>query len=95
MRAALMKVKQTINPVSSLNHYPIPKVEDLFSSLSNGKVFSKIDVSQAYQQVPLEIKSPHYTVINTHILKACSDIPGFLLESVHHQEFSNELYHEH
>ena len=58
--------KQTINPVSSLDRYPIPKVEDLFSSLSKGKVFSKIDLSQAYQQVPLEVESRQYTVINTH-----------------------------
>ena len=46
--------KQTINPVSRLDQYPIPKVEDLFTSLSGAKVFSKIDLSQAYQQVPLE-----------------------------------------
>ena len=30
--------KLTINPVSSLDSYPIPKVEDLFSTLSSGKV---------------------------------------------------------
>ena len=44
--------KQTINPVSRLDRYPIPKVEDLFTSLAGGRVFSKIDLSQAYQQVP-------------------------------------------
>ena len=58
--------KKTINPVSSLDCYPIPKVENLFSSLSKGKVFSKIDLSQAYQQVSLEVKSCQYTVINMH-----------------------------
>ena len=40
--------KQTVNPVSSLDKYPIPKIEDLFSTLAGGKVFSKIDLSQAY-----------------------------------------------
>ena len=58
--------KQTINPVSRLDRYPIPKVEDLFTSLSGGKLFSKIDLSQAYQQVPLEESSRKYVVINTH-----------------------------
>jgi len=44
--------KQTVNPVSTLDKYPIPKVEDLFTTLAGGKVFSKIDLSQAYQQLP-------------------------------------------
>ncbi len=31
--------RQTINPVSKLDKYPIPKVEDLFATLSGGRVF--------------------------------------------------------
>ena len=58
--------KQTVNPVLRLDRHPIPKVEDLFASLSGGKLFSKIDLSQAYQQVPLEESSHQYVVINTH-----------------------------
>ena len=58
--------KQTVNPVSKLDNYPIPKVEDLFSTLAGGKIFSKIDLSQAYQQLPLEEESKKYVVINTH-----------------------------
>ena len=56
----------TVNPVSKLDRYPIPKVEDLFARLSKGKHFSKLDLSQAYQQVPLEEDSKKYVVINTH-----------------------------
>lgn len=40
--------KQTVNPVSRLDNYPIPHVEDLFASLVGGKVFSKLDLKQAY-----------------------------------------------
>ena len=64
--------KQTVNQVSKLDNYPIPKVEDfpkvedLFSTLAGGKVFSKIDLSQAYQQLPLEEESKNYVIINTH-----------------------------
>ena len=58
--------KQTVNPVSTLDKYPIPKIEDLFSTLAGGKVFSKIDLSQAYQQLPLADESKKYIVINTH-----------------------------
>ena len=56
----------TVNPVSKLDRYPIPKVEDLFARLSKGKHFSKLDLSQAYQQLPLEQDSKKYVVINTH-----------------------------
>ena len=58
--------KQMVNPVSTLDKYPIPKVEDLFSTLADGKIFSKIDLSQAYQQLPLADESKKYVVINTH-----------------------------
>ena len=58
--------RQTVNPVSKLDRYPIPKVEDLFAVLAGGKVFSKIDFTQAYQQLPLDDVSKEYVVINTH-----------------------------
>ena len=38
----------TVNPVSKLDKYPIPKVEDLFVRLSKGKYFSKLDLSCPY-----------------------------------------------
>ena len=55
----------TVNPVSKLDRYPIPKVEDLFVKLSKGKQFSKLDLRQAYQQIELEEDSKRYVVINT------------------------------
>ena len=55
----------TINPVSKLDRYPIPKVDDLFSRLSGGKYFTKLDLSNAYQQVPLEEESKKYVIVNT------------------------------
>ena len=56
----------TVNPVSKLDRYPIPKVADLFAKLGKGKLFSKLDLSHAYQQLPLEKESMRYVVINTH-----------------------------
>ena len=58
--------KQTVNRASKLDKYPIPKIEDLFAKMSGGKTFTKLDMSQAYQQVPLEKNSRKYVVINTH-----------------------------
>ena len=58
--------KLTVNRVSKLDRYPIPKIDDLFAKLSGGVLFSKFDLSQAYQQLELDEDSKKYTVINTH-----------------------------
>ena len=46
--------KVTLNAVSKLEEYPLPRMEDLFVALSGEKVFSKLDLSHAYQQIVLE-----------------------------------------
>ena len=46
--------KVTLNSVSKLDHHPIPRIKDLFATLGGGKLFSKLDMSQAYQQVELD-----------------------------------------
>ena len=57
--------KQTVNRPSHVDKYPIPKIEDLFSSLAGGKLFSTLDMSQAYQQILLDKPSKNLVVINT------------------------------
>lgn len=49
--------KQTVNQVAKLDKYP---------KLAGGKAFTKLDLSQAYLQLPLEDDSKQYVVINTH-----------------------------
>ena len=56
----------TVNPVSKLDSYPLPRVDDLFARLEGGQKFTKLDLSQAYQQLPLDEESKRYTVVNTH-----------------------------
>ena len=56
----------TVNPLLVVDQHPLPKPEELFSSLSGGQKFSKIDLSHAYQQMVLEEESRKYVVINTH-----------------------------
>ena len=58
--------KVTINQASKLDRYPIPKIEDLLAQLAGGKAFTKLDMSQAYQQLLLEEESKKYVIINTH-----------------------------
>ena len=57
--------KLTINRAAHLDSYPIPKIQDLFSGLSKGVIFSKLDMSQAYAQLCLDANSKKFTVINT------------------------------
>lgn len=59
--------RMTVNPVSKLDRYLIPKIEDLFATLERGKTFTKLDLSQTYQQIQaLDEESRKYVVINTH-----------------------------
>ena len=59
--------KMTINHYLEVDCYPLPKPNDLFATLAGGQKFSKIDLSQAYQQLVLEEESCELVVINTHI----------------------------
>ena len=58
--------KVTINQALNVEQYPLPKPEELFSTLAKGKVFSKLDLSQAYLQLRLDEPSMQYVTINTH-----------------------------
>ena len=52
--------------MSRLEQYPLPKVEDLFSTIAGGITFTKLDMSQAYQQLVLDDDSKEIVTINTH-----------------------------
>lgn len=47
-------------------HYPLPSPEEVFTKLNGGKFFSKIDLSEAYLQVPVDEESSRLLCINTH-----------------------------
>ena len=76
--------KTTVNQVSKLDNYPIPKMEDLLATLGGGDKFTKLDMSQAYQQLQLDVESKRYTTINTHkglfqynrLPRGISSVPG-------------------
>ena len=46
--------KVTVNPVLKVDQYPMPVPENLFTMLAGGDTFTKLDLSQAYQQVLLD-----------------------------------------
>ena len=42
--------KVTLNSSLEIDQYPLPKPAELFASVSGGKKFTKLDLSQAYQE---------------------------------------------
>lgn len=56
----------TINCDIHTDQYPLPRIEDLYARLSGGQKFTKLDLSSAFLQVPLEEASRKYTTVNTH-----------------------------
>ena len=58
--------KLTVNRAAKTDAYPLPRIEDLFASLTGGQLFTKLDLAHAYQQVPLEEESQLLTTVNTH-----------------------------
>ena len=58
--------KLTVNQAIEHNWYPIPTTVNLFASLVNAKVFTKVDMSDAYFQILLDEAAKQMCVINTH-----------------------------
>ncbi len=58
--------KVTVNQALDVDQYPLPRPDELFATLAGGKKFSKLDLSQAYQQLVLDDESVKYVTINTH-----------------------------
>jgi predicted aspartyl protease len=58
--------KVTVNQALAVEEYPLPTTEEMFATLSGGKVFSELDLSQAYLQLPVNDASKPFLVINTH-----------------------------
>ena len=46
--------KVTINLLLTIDSHPLPKPQELFASLSGGERFTKLDLSQDYQQMQLD-----------------------------------------
>ena len=57
----------TYNKCSSPAVYPIPRIEDLYASLRGCTIFSTLDMSQAYFQIPIHPDSQQWLTINTHL----------------------------
>ena len=61
--------KLTANVATKLETYPLPRINDLFTSLAGGQHFSKLDLSHAYLQLPLAEESQPIVTVNTRLYR--------------------------
>ena len=59
--------KVSINPYLEIDKYPIPRISDLLTKIVGGTLFTKLDLSQAFQQVVLDENSQKLTTLSTHL----------------------------
>nr|XP_046484382.1 uncharacterized protein K02A2.6-like [Neodiprion pinetum] len=57
----------TLNPVLEVDHFPMPRIEQLFAALQDCTVFSKINLKDPYQQVPLTAQAQELVIVITHM----------------------------
>lgn len=58
--------KCMLNRALQTYSYPVPVVQHLLHSLGEGKVFAKLDLAQAYQQLPVNEATALAQTIVTH-----------------------------
>lgn len=59
--------KVTINKFLVDFKYPLPRIEEIFASLQGGQLFSKLDLSNAYNQLELDDESQNLCTLSTHL----------------------------
>ena len=62
----------TINKFTILDAYPLPKIDELISQISHNFVFTTVDLSKAYYQIPLLEEDKPYTAF-----EACGQLYQF------------------
>ena len=54
-----------VNKFLEVDQYPLPKVDELLSVIGKGQFFSKVDLKDAYLQIPVDEEAQKVLVINT------------------------------
>ncbi|XP_046962204.1 uncharacterized protein K02A2.6-like [Vanessa cardui] len=59
--------RATVNAAIDVDYFPLPKAVEAFVKLSGGRVFSKLDLKQAYTQLKVDDKTAMLLTLNTPI----------------------------
>ena len=55
-----------LNKITRLDKEGLPNSEDIINTLGTGKIFSTIDLTRGFWQIPMDEESKKYTAFNTH-----------------------------
>lgn len=58
--------KCTLNRALQQSAYPVPVVQHLLHLLGESKIFAKLDLTEAYQQIPMDTPTAEAQTIVTH-----------------------------
>ena len=58
--------KVTANKALLPDNYPLPRIDEMVTALAGGETFTKLDLANAYLQLPLDEQSKEYLTVNTH-----------------------------
>ena len=72
--------KATLNSSLEVDQYPLPCPEDIFASLAGGQKFTTLDLTNAYQQMKLDLPSWLLSILTV----GCTDTQDFLLVWLRH-----------
>lgn len=59
--------KVTVNPQLQVAQHPLPNPENVFATLGGCKVFSKLDLKSAFQQLVMDDESQQMCTLSTHL----------------------------
>ena len=57
---------RTVNRYSSLNAYPVPKIDEMTNNLANYSFFSTFDLKSAYYQMEINSADKPYTAFEAN-----------------------------
>ena len=57
---------RTINRFTSLDAYPLPRMDDLAAEISRYKIYSSLDLKSAYHQIPIREEEKLYTAFEAN-----------------------------
>ncbi|XP_015263246.1 PREDICTED: RNA-directed DNA polymerase homolog [Gekko japonicus] len=85
-----------LNAVSTTNAYPLPLMKNLLTEVAKGKIFSKLDLRDAYFQVRIKAEDEYKTAFNTLLGQFDYRVMPFGLQGAPgvFMNFINEVLHK-
>ena len=60
-RRMVVDYSKTINRYTQLDAYPLPRIDEMVSDITEYRIFSTLDLRSAYHQIPIKPEEKPYT----------------------------------